>query len=128
MKYSNYIGVFIAVALIVVCFIPWVYIEAIPTTITGINADKTNFGRPGLMNIVLSTLAIILFILPKIWAKRTNIFVGSINLAWSMRNFLIVTQCELGDCPQKQLGIYLLPVLATALLLMTFIPPDPLKK
>ncbi len=127
MKYSNYIGVIAASAIIAVCFMPWVYIPSIQTTITGMSADKTNFGSPGLMNIILCIFAVILFIIPRIWAKRVNLFMGTFNLAWSIRNFLLITQCQVGECPEKQTGIYFLLALSGVLLLMTFIPPDPLK-
>lgn len=128
MKYSNYIGVITALAIVAVCFMPWVYIASIKTTVTGMKADKTNFGHAGLMNIILCTVAIILFIIPHVWAKRINLFAGTFNLAWSIRNFLIITQCELGDCPEKQPGIYLMFALSVVLLLMTFIPPDTRKR
>jgi hypothetical protein len=128
MRYSNYIGVVSALAIVAVCFMPWVYIASIQTTITGMEADKTNFGHPGLMNIILATIAAVLFIIPFVWAKRTNLFIGSFNLAWSLRNFIIITQCEFGDCPERRAGIYLMLALSVVLLLMTFIPQDPGKK
>lgn len=128
MKYSNYIGIIAALAIVAVCFMPWVYIPFIQTTVTGMSADKTNLGRPGLMNIILCIVAVALFIIPQIWAKRINIFMSIFNLAWSVRNFLLITQCELGECPEKKSGIYLLLFLSAVLLLMTFLPPDPLKK
>lgn len=128
MKYSNYIGVIAAAAIVTVCFMPWVYIPSIKTTITGMSADKTNFGRPGLMNIILGITAVVLFIIPRIWAKRINLFIGIFNLAWSVRNFLLITQCELGECPEKKSGIYLLLLLSAVLLLMTFLPHDASKK
>jgi len=122
MKYSNYIGVAVAVALIGVCYSPWVYIPSIPVTVTGMNTPHTNFGHPGLMNIFLSVIAIILFITPKVWAKRSNIFVVTFNIAWSLRNFLLVTQCELGECPEKKWGIYAFMFLSALLLLMALLP------
>jgi len=128
MKYSNYIGIIAAFAVIIVCFMPWVYIPSIQTTITGMRADKTNFGHPGLMNIIFCIVAIALFIIPRVWAKRFNLFAGTFNLAWSFRNFLLITQCELGECPEKQAGIYLLLAFSAVLLLMTFVPADPVKK
>jgi hypothetical protein len=125
MKYSNHIGVVVALALIAVCFIPWVYIQTPRIVITGINAEQTNFGRPGLVNLILSLIAIVLFIIPRIWAVRANIFVVAFNLSWASRNYLIITQCELGECPEKRLGIYLLMVLSGILFLMTLVPRTP---
>jgi hypothetical protein len=122
MKYSNYIGVVIAIGLIIVCYVPWVYIPSIQTVLTGMNTPHTNFGHPGLLNVILSVIAIIFFITPKVWAKRSNIFLVTFNMAWSVRNFVLVTHCELGECPEKRWGIYALMLLSTILLLMALLP------
>jgi hypothetical protein len=122
MKYSNYIGVVIAIGLIIVCYVPWVYIPSIQTVLTGMNTPHTNFGHPGLLNVILSVIAIIFFITPKVWAKRSNIFLVTFNMAWSVRNFVLVTHCELGECPEKRWGIYALMLLSAILLLMALLP------
>jgi hypothetical protein len=122
MKYSNYIGAAVALGLIGVCYSPWVYIPSINAVLTGMNTPHTNFGHPGLLNAILSVIAIILFITPKIWAKRSNIFVGTFNMAWSIRNVLLVTQCELGECPEKKWGIFAFMLLSALLLLMALLP------
>src|SRR4051812_41735753 len=112
MKYTNYIGAILSIALIAFCFAPWVYIESIQTTITGVNTGVTNYGRPGIIHIFLSVLSIILFLVPRVWAKRANIFVTAFNFAWSIRNFLLVTQCQMGECPEKKPGIYAVFILS----------------
>lgn len=128
MKYSNYVGVIACIILIGFCFVPWVYISAINTIITGISAPHTNFGKPGILHIILSIFSITLFLLPKVWAKRTNVFVATFNLAWSFRNFLLITQCEQGDCPEKKAGIYALIILSIIILIMAMLPKVSLKK
>lgn len=127
MKYSNYIGVIAALGIIASCFLPWVYIESINTTITGLSAERTNFGKPGILHIFFSILSLILFLVPAIWAKRTNLFLGSFNFAWAMRNFLMVTHCELGECPKQFFGIYLLLLFSIILLVMTMLPKVKIK-
>lgn len=122
MKYSNYIGVIAAVALIIFCFVPWVYIGYIKTNITGIGASHTNFGRPGALHIVLAFFSIILFSFNKIWAARINLFVIALNFAWSIRNYVLLTQCEFGECPEKLVGIYAVVLLSFLILLMGFLP------
>lgn len=122
MKYSNYIGVLAAIALIVCCFVPWVYIVSIQTTITGADSGHTNFGRPGLMHIIFGVFSILLFLLHKVWAKRTNLFVATLNFAWAIRNFLLITRCELGECPEKRFGIYAVLILSFFMLSMTLFP------
>ncbi|HEX8277094.1 MAG TPA: hypothetical protein VF540_00300 [Segetibacter sp.] len=127
MRYSNYIGIIAAIVLIGCCFLPWVHIDSIKTTITGIRTEPTNFGKPGLLHIFFSFVSIILFLLPAIWAKRTNLFMGAFNFAWSIRNFLLMSHCELGECPHKLLGIYTIIPLAALLLIMTLLPDIKLK-
>jgi hypothetical protein len=122
MKYSNVVGIVAAIAIIGVCFAPWVFIAPINTTITGMRAPNTNLGSPGLMNIVMAIAAIVFFIIPAIWAKRINLFVGAFNMAWAIRNYLLVTQCQLGECPEKKWGIYALLVLSLMLLIMALVP------
>jgi hypothetical protein len=122
MKYSNYLGIAIAVALITTCFMPWVYIPSINTTVTGMKAPHTNFGSPGLMNIVMSVVALIFFAVPKVWAKRTNVFICTFNVAWTVRNYILITQCELGECPEKKWGIYALVVFSILLFVMALLP------
>lgn len=127
MKYSNYIGVVAALALIACCFIPWVYIEFIKTVITGLKAKPTNYGKPGILHIAFSIISIIFFLIPTVWAKRTNLFLGAFNFAWSVRNFLMVTHCEFGECPEKRFGIYAILFLSIVMLVMTTIPKVKLK-
>ena len=70
----------------------------------------------------------LLFLLPKIWAKRTNLFIAALGLAWSIRNFLLVTSCLMGECPEKKAGIFLLLLCAALVLLMTLFPKIELKR
>ena len=127
MKYSNYIGIASALAIIAICFLPWAFVVSINTTLTGLSTGNTTLGKPGIMNIFMSCVSIILFLIPAIWAKRTNLFVGAFNMAWAFRNYLIVTQCQMGECPVKKPGIYLLLIASIVLLIMTFLPKVDLK-
>ncbi len=127
MKYSNYIGVIVAFALVAFCFVPWVYIESINTTVTGLRAEHTNFGRPGLLHIFMAAVAVLLFIIQKVWAKRLNVFISALNLAWAMRNFLVVSGCELGECPVKKVGVYAILVFSLLMLVMSMLPKIDLK-
>lgn len=122
MKYSNYIGVAAALTLIIFCFVPWVYIGYIKTIITGVNSSHTNFGRPGAMHIMLAVFSIILFSLHKVWSLRLNLVIVTLNFAWSIRNFLLLTQCESGECPEKRIGIYAIILFSFVLLVMGLLP------
>jgi len=122
MKYSQLLGLLACIGEIIASFMPWVFVAEKHLLISGINEAVPNFGKPGMFNIVLSTIIGILFIIPKIWAKRTNVFIAAINLAWSFRNYLVITACRAGECPEKRAGIYLLLCLSVFILLMSFLP------
>jgi hypothetical protein len=122
MKHSQTIGIAATVALIAICFMPWCFIISQNIVVSGINAKGTNFGRPGLMNIIFSIILIIFFLIPKIWAKRINVLIAALNIAWSLRNYLLITSCDGGECPEKKIGIFLLLILSTVILFMTFFP------
>ncbi|MDB5249956.1 MAG: hypothetical protein JWQ40_4350 [Segetibacter sp.] len=122
MKYSNYLGAIAAVALIYSCFIPWVYIEPIQSTITGFNTASTNFGLPGALHVFFSAVAFVLFLVPQIWAKRTNVLIVTLNFAWAIRNYIIISRCELGECPEKKLGIYAMILFSLFMLVMALLP------
>lgn len=123
MKYSKWIGVAAAIAVLLVCYLPWVYVPSVKLEIAGMYASgKQNFGKPGLMNMILSAGAAILFLLPLVWAKRTNIFFCGFNVAWALRNYIVLSRCYGGDCPEKKIGLSLLVAAAAIMLLMSFLP------
>jgi hypothetical protein len=128
MKYSKWIGLLSALAVIAACYATWIYVPSVHLKIGGIFSDgRQNFGKPGLLNMFCSAGAIILFLLPRVWAKRTNIFFCGFNLAWAIRNYILLTRCYGGDCPEKEAGLYVLLFAAALMLLMAFVPDIKLK-
>lgn len=122
MKYSQLIGIAAVFALFGICFMPWTFIASQNITVTGLSSAGTSFGKPGYLNIVLSTVCLIFFLVPKIWAKRTNVFIAAINLAWAFRNYLLLSSCLLGECPEKKAGLYLLLFAASIIQVMALLP------
>ena len=47
MRYSAQISVIAAIFVMVGCFLPWVEIPVLHTTLTGMDPQGTYFGRPG---------------------------------------------------------------------------------
>jgi hypothetical protein len=127
-KYSQIVGIVTAIIVIVLCHFPWSIVVERNIVISGMNTKGTDFGRPGLLNIILSIASILLFSLPKVWAKRTNLFIGTIAFAWSIRNYILVTTCYLGECPQKQPALFALVFFSFMTMLMTFFPKLELKE
>lgn len=128
MKYSQLIGFIAVLALAGICFMPWVYIASQNITVTGFHSTGTSFGKPGLMSISLGTVSAILFIVPKIAAKRVNFFVATFNFAWSIKNYIVMTSCFAGDCPDKSPGIFLQLAVSLVIMVMTFLPKIDLPK
>lgn len=122
MKYSQSIGIAATLAMVAVCFLPWSYIASQQITVTGFGGTGTNYGKPGLLNFIMGVIMIIMFLVPAVWSKRTNVFVGAINLAWSFRNYLLLSTCMMGECPEKKPALYLLIGLAVVIQLMILLP------
>lgn len=125
MKYSQYIGIATAIALVVVCTLPWVYIPSLQIYLTGINGKASaelNFGSQIQSHGFFATLMIICFFVSRVWAKRFNVFLGAMNMAWAAKNFLIFSMCRGGECPEKQPALYGLLICAAIMLLMSLFP------
>ena len=116
------------VMLLAVSYLPWVYIESKQITVTGLHAAGTNFGKPALLSLVLGTAAVILFLLPYVGAKRANLFFCALNLAWAIRNFTILSSCRQGDCPEKEMGLYLMLVASIIMMAASLFPDVVLNK
>jgi hypothetical protein len=123
MRYMKWIG-FLAVGLLVVsCFTPWVIIVSKHIVVSGVQAEGTNFGKPGYFHFVFAFFFLVFHFLPMIWAKRWNLLAVALNIAWAVRNYFILSACREGECPQKQIGLYLV-LAASLLMLISALFPD----
>lgn len=86
------------------------------------NAMGTYFGKPGLFNVIVCCIMMVLFAVPAIWSKRTNVFLAAINLAWAFRNYLLVSACMMGECPEKKPALFALVGLALVIQVMALLP------
>jgi hypothetical protein len=124
MKYSGIIGIIATAALIFSCTLTWITVPGFPIRISGFASEGlTLFGRPGKLHLFFGVIAAAMFLIPRLWAKRINVFVCAINLAWALANFYrIGVLCRNGDCPQRHAGIYLLLVSAMVMFVMCLLP------
>jgi hypothetical protein len=123
MRYMKWIGLLAVTLLIVSCFTPWVIIPSKDIIVSGVDATGTNFGKPGYTHFLMSFFFIVFHFIPKVWAKRWNLLVVALNIAWAVRNYFIITMCREGDCPEKQTGLYLV-IIACVLMLVAALFPD----
>lgn len=125
MRNMKWAGLTAGALLLLACFSPWVYIESRQWLITGVDTAGTNFGKPAFLHFVLLPAFVLFTIIPRIWAKRWNLLIGAVNLAWAVRNYLETTGCSGGECPEKKWGLFLLLAAAILMLLSTFFPDMP---
>ena len=123
MRWMKWIGLAAAILLIISCFIPWVFIESKNITVTGIDATGTSFGKPGYFHLLMSIIFLLFSFTPKVWAKRSNLLIAALNIAWAVRNYFLISACQMGDCPEKKPGIYFI-LLASLLMMAVALFPD----
>lgn len=104
-----------AVVLVVSCFLPWVFIDSKSLTLTGISA--LNFGKPAFLHFFLAAATIILLLLNKPISQKAALLFSALNLAWAVRNFLMISACYMGDCPERLSGIYIMLISSIAMLI-----------
>ena len=110
------LGLFAAVVLIVACFFPWVTIVSKSIIVSGVASEGTYFGKPGYLHFIFTIPYILLLLNNKLWSRRVNVFICALNLTWSIRNFIVISTCQAGICPQKQPALYL--VLISSIFMM----------
>jgi len=116
MKYSQWIGIVAVLLVIAACFMPWAWFPDLQKDFTGFFSEQNRYGRPGKVLIALGVIEIVFFLVPRLWAKRANILIAAIALAWSFKSYWLFTACYRGICPSARIGLYL--VLAGAIIAM----------
>ena len=122
MRYSTWIGVGSVLLLALACTMPWVLIDSKQLVISGIDASGTRYGKPGYLHLLLGFFYLLFTLVPAVWAKRANLLVVAFNLAWTIRNFLILSLCRGGECPQRLYGLYLLAIASILMLIAALLP------
>jgi hypothetical protein len=123
MRYMKWIGLAAAALMVYACFSPWVIIASRNITVTGVDATGTNFGKPGYLHLLFTFVFLVFHFIPRLWAKRGNLPVVALNLGWAIRNFFVIAACRMGDCPEKQIGLWLM-LIASVLMIVSALFPD----
>jgi hypothetical protein len=123
MKYSNIIGLLASVALIVSCFTPWTYYPDLQAYFNGFYSYQNNYGKPGDLLSIFALISGVLFVIPRVWAKRTNWLIASLTVAYTVKTYYLFTSCYGGICPVKEFGIYFL-LLSVTIMFVAAILPD----
>ena len=128
-KILHWIGLAACIVLVVSCFMPWAYyadatiVNVSDRTFTGFYSYGNNYGKPGKLLLLISILAFAFMLLPKIWAKRVNLFVCALGVGYAIKSFVLFTSCYNAYCPEKRTGIYLM-LFSTIVMLIASAFPD----
>lgn len=128
MKYSQVLGIVAATVLMLSGLLNWTWYPDIKEYFTGFYTHNNAYGRPGMVFIVLAPIAIIFYLLPKIWAKRWNVFFCGIILAYAVKTFISFSVCYRGICPEKQAGIWIMLASAAIMMLAALLPDLKVKR
>jgi hypothetical protein len=122
MRWMKWTGLVAALLLIVSCFTVWVLIVSKNIAVSGIETTGTSFGKPGYLHLLLSFFFIVFTLIPRVWAKRANLLVTALNIGWALRNFIFISACSGGECPEKHAGIYLVMASSVLMLISSLFP------
>ncbi|HSB92680.1 MAG TPA: hypothetical protein VLC28_06160 [Flavitalea sp.] len=122
MKYSKYIGIVAALLMVAACFMPWTFYPDLGKTFNGFFSQENAYGKPGILLSILAVIVIILFLVPRVWAKYWNIFFSAICFTYAIKSFVLFAGCYPKGCPEKLIGIWLMIAGASILLLASLFP------
>ena len=105
-----------AALLVVSVFFPWIIIQSKNLVVSGMQATGTAYGKPGVLSLFFTTLIVVFSLVPRIWAHRITIFCSALNAGWGLRNFLLLSVCQGGECPQRQPFFYVYLISSVLLL------------
>ena len=122
-KIIQWAGILACLTLIVSCFVPWTFHADVGKNFTGFFSEKNQYGRPGKFLIIFSVVSLALIVVPKIWAKRINLFLTAFTAAYAIKTYILYTSCYNAYCPEKKAGIYIM-LFSTVIILVAAVFPN----
>lgn len=121
-KYLHWIGIAACITLVISCFLPWVYYDDLKQSFTGFYSYHNQYGRPGKFLTLLAVAALVFILLPKVWAKRSNLFISALAVAYAAKSFILFSSCYNNYCPQKLFSLYLMVGCTVVMLVASVFP------
>jgi hypothetical protein len=122
MKINKWVAISFCLLLIVSCFLPWTYHADLGKSFTGFFSERNIYGKPGKFLVFIAVCSILLILIPKIWAKRTHIFLAAFAVGYAIKTYILFTSCYNAYCPEKQVGIFLMMASCILILLSSVLP------
>ena len=128
----HYTGILACLLLIATCFMPWTHYNNINETFTGFHVTKFStgnyYGRAGIVVCVFVAIILFFFLVPRVWAKRANLFLSAVLFAYCIRTYIIFTSALFEGEVEKKAGIYLIIILSCIILVSSVFPKIDEKK
>ena len=121
-KILHWIGLAACILISVSCFMPWAYYATLNEEFTGFFSEQNHYGKPGVFIIFLAVFIFIFMLLPKIWAKRANLFLAALQISYAVKTYILFTSCYNAYCPEKRIGIYIMLFSAILIMLAAIFP------
>ncbi len=125
-KFAHYTGLLSCIAMVIACFLPWTHYNNINETFTGFHVIRFStgnyYGKAGAIITVFTAIIFVFMLLPKIWAKRTNLFIAALLFAYCIRTYIIFTSALFAGEVDKKIGIYLILILSTLIMITAAFP------
>ena len=122
----HYTGITACFLLIGTCFMPWVHYNNINETFTGFHVIRFStgnyYGRAGIIVSFFATIILVFILVPKVWAKRANLFLAAMLFAYCIRTYIIFTSALFEGEVDKKAGIYLIIIFSFILLVASVFP------
>jgi hypothetical protein len=126
LKISYYTGIIACMALVVNCFMPWVHYNNINETFTGYHVTRfvtgNYYGRAGIVITIMCSIIEVFMLIPRLWAKRLNLFFAALLFAYCIRTYIVFTSSLFEGEVEKYAGIYLIVILSFVILVSTVFP------
>jgi hypothetical protein len=126
--YSRWIALSAFILLATACFLPWTFHADIQKTFTGFYTENNIYGKPAKFLLILGGLTALFAFIPKLWLKRTALFMSGLNVAYGIKTFLMFGACYQGYCPEKKIGLFLMLICTILLMIAAMFPAGEIKQ
>lgn len=129
MRLKYLLSLLAIILLVVSCFLPWLSFEKQSLVFSGLDEMKMilnstkeiNWGRPGYFNLFWAALFLFFLFIGKSWTMWVMLMAAAFNMAWTIRNFVLLPACGGSDCPEREEGLYLLLVASFIMFFAAFL-------
>jgi len=117
MNWQKWIGVGACIILMGACFMHWAYYPDIQKYFTGFDSRVQYkgrwvhyYGRPGFLLCFFGVTGLCFHLLAKNWAKRVNLLLAALCLAYAVKCYFTFSSAYSGFVPVKETGLFLILV------------------